>query len=96
MNRQRSTVKKQDEMYRILQEENTQNNTIIKLQKELIENLEDKIRLLEDENSQLDAVNKKFSEAYASLEELCNRQQELLDHILDGEASEEAAVKGPE
>nr|WP_302168286.1 hypothetical protein [uncultured Schaedlerella sp.] len=80
MNKQKKAIKRQD-IYQNLREENAQNNTLIKLQKELIENLEDKIRLSEEENHQLDEVVKKFSEAYDSLKELCNSQQKLLDHL---------------
>lgn len=79
MNRQKNAIKRQN-IYQNLREENAQNNTLIKLQKEWIKNLEDKIRLLE-ENSQLDEAVKKFSEAYDSLKELCESQQKLLDYL---------------
>lgn len=80
MNRQKNAIKRQN-IYQNLRAENAQNNTLIKLQKELIKNLEDKIHLLEEENSQLDEAVKKFSEAYDSLKELCESQQKLLDYL---------------
>ena len=66
-----------------------ESNTLIKLKKELIENLEDKIRLLEEENKQMDEIVKKFSEAYDSLQELCNSQQKLLEHLQDESDSQD-------
>lgn len=89
-------MKKQDKIHQILREENAQNDTIIKLQKELIENLEDKIHLLEEENKRLDEVVKKYAEAYDSLKELCDSQQAPLNYIQNGESSEETVREKPE
>lgn len=88
MNKQKKAVKRQD-IYQNLLEENAQNNTLIKLQKELIEALNDKIHLLEDENRHLDEAVKKFSEAYDSLKELCDSQQMLLDYLQGKEAPQD-------
>lgn len=88
MNKQKKAVKRQD-IYQNLLEENAQNHTLIKLQKELIEALNDKICLLEDENRQLDEAVKKFSEAYDSLKELCDSQQMLLDYLQEKKAPQD-------
>lgn len=83
MNKYEATIKELKEICDLLQEQSDLKDSIIEDKKREVKILKDKISILEKSNKELVDAGNKWEQTCNQLEELCFKQQELLESFLE-------------
>lgn len=78
-----TVIKKQQEMHDLLQKQLDADKVIINAQKQQIQQLKENVAILEKEKAKLIDAGNKLSQSNAHLDEICAKQQTLLEELID-------------